>query len=87
MEIPIIVKAQLVEEKMRLWTNTSYAAQIDLRVAKKINDPQQEKAALEMVKKCEEAIMLLEELLEELNSGKLTEGTFVDDDAETATKT
>jgi hypothetical protein len=29
----------------------------------------------------------LEELLEELNSGKLTEGTFVDDDAETATKT
>jgi hypothetical protein len=79
MEIPIVIKAQLVEEKMKLWLNTSYAAQIDLRVAKKINDPQQEKAALEMMKKCEEAIMLLEELFEELNSGKLAEGTFIDD--------
>jgi transcription elongation GreA/GreB family factor len=82
MEIPIVVKAQLVEEKMRLWTNTSYAAQIDLRVAKKLNDPQQEKAALEMMKKCEEAIMLLEEMLEELNSGKIAEGTFLDDGKE-----
>jgi hypothetical protein len=85
MEIPIVIKAQLVEEKIKLWSNTSYAAQIDLRVAKKLNDPQQEKAALEMMKKCEEAIMLLEEILEALNSGKIAEGTIVDGNEEIKT--
>ena len=66
--IPVQIKAQLIIEKIQLWSNTLYAYTIDLRVAKRTGDKGLEDRATKGIRDCETALLELEEIQKELNA-------------------
>ena len=72
MNIPQEISIIIIRERISFWTNSQYAAALDVRVAKKIGDEKMETAAIENMKRCEAAIMELEAALKEIESGPET---------------
>ena len=70
--VPKEIANAIIRERINLWLNSQLAARLDIRVARKIGDENMEKAALENVKRCEIAIMELEEAQKEIESGTET---------------
>lgn len=60
------VKRELLKQKVALWRNTKYDAQVDVQVADAIGDEELKKQATERIKSAIKAIDALGKLLGEL---------------------
>lgn len=59
------VRLSLIEQKLRLWRNTAFDAELDVKVAKVIDDLPAQQAAAKRLKDCLKVVAELEEILEE----------------------
>ena len=53
----------LIEQKLTLWRNTAFDAELDAKVAKVLGNADSEAAAAQRLKDCLKAIATLEEML------------------------
>jgi hypothetical protein len=54
---------QIVEQMMGEWRRQSYAAEVNVRVARRLGDERMERQAVEQMKRAEAALAVLEEEL------------------------
>ena len=68
----VVLKDQrsVLQGKLRFYNTTLYAHSVDVRVGKKINDPQMVEAAKDNIRKAQMCIDELEEMIRELEEAQ-----------------
>ena len=62
-DIPMEVQAQIIQQKIQMWRNTEYDAQLDAEIAQVLDDAQMKAAAVQRMKNAKKAVAELEKKL------------------------
>lgn len=64
--LPVEVQRTLIQQKLTMWRNTVYDAQLDAKIAKALEDERGEQQARQRIKSALKAVELLEQMMNEL---------------------
>lgn len=62
-DVPVEVQVQIIQQKIQIWRNTEYDAQLDAEVAQVLDDAQMKAAAVQRMKNAKKAVAELERKL------------------------
>jgi len=65
-DIPVEVQVQIIRQKIQIWRNTEYDAQLDAEIAQVLSDDQMLAAAVQRMKNAKKAIAELTRKLDGL---------------------
>ena len=63
-DVPVEIQAQIIQQKIQIWLNTEYDAQLDAEIAQVLDDAQMKAAAVQRMKNAKKAVA---ELTRKLN--------------------
>lgn len=65
-DVPVEIQIQIIQQKIQIWLNTEYDAQLDAEIAQVLDDDQMKATAVLRMKNAKKAVTSLKRKLSEL---------------------